>query len=85
LGANPNISPDGTKFFNKTAGDILQFRGLFKTPSVRNSDQRPTPTFVKAFMHNAVFKSLPEVVHFYNKRNIAVNATGHQVAFDLRN
>jgi methylamine dehydrogenase accessory protein MauD len=29
-------------------------------------------------------KSLQEVVHFYNTRNIAVNANGQQVAFDLR-
>ena len=36
-------------------------------------------------MHNGVFKSLQEVVHFYNKRNIAVNAAGQEVAFDLRN
>ena len=36
-------------------------------------------------MHNGVFKSLQEVVHFYNTRNIAVNANGQQVAFDLRN
>ena len=36
-------------------------------------------------MHNGVFKSLEEVVHFYNTRNIAVNAAGQQVAFDLRN
>jgi cytochrome c peroxidase len=85
LGANPNPAPDGTKFFNTTPGDIAQFRGLFKAPSVRNSDMRPSPTFVKAFMHNAVFKSLPEVVHFYNKRNIAVDANGNEVAFDLRN
>ena len=35
-------------------------------------------------MHNGVFKSLQEVVHFYNKRNIAVNAAGQEVAFDLR-
>jgi cytochrome c peroxidase len=84
MGANPNPAPDGTRFYNKTPGDILQFRGLFKTPSVRNSDLRPYPTFVKAFMHNAVFKSLAEVVHWYNKRNIAKNASGHEVAFDLR-
>ena len=49
------------------------------------SDKRPYPTFVKAYMHNGVFKSLQEVVHFYNTRNIAVNATGQEVAFDLRN
>ena len=51
---------------------------------MRNSDKRPYPTFVKAYMHNGVFKSLQEVVHFYNKRNIAVNAAGQEVAFDLR-
>jgi cytochrome c peroxidase len=36
-------------------------------------------------MHNGVFKSLEEVVHFYNKRNIAVDGNGNEVAFDLRN
>ena len=35
-------------------------------------------------MHNGVLKSLQQVVHFYNTRNIAVNANGQQVAFDLR-
>ena len=83
LGSNPNPAPDGTRFYNTTPGDILKFRGLFKAPSVRNSDKRPTPTFVRAYMHNGVFKSLQEVVHFYNKRNIAVNAAGQEVAFDL--
>jgi cytochrome c peroxidase len=85
LGRNPNPAPDGTRFFHKTPGDILQFRGLFKNPSVRNSDKRPYPTFVRAYMHNGVFKSLEQVVNFYNKRNIAVNANGQEVAFDLRN
>ncbi len=85
LGRNPNPAPDGTVFYNKTPGDIPQFRGLFKAPSVRNSDKRPYPTFVRAYMHNGVFKSLQQVVHFYNTRNIAVNANGEQVAFDLRN
>ncbi len=84
LGSNPNPAPDGTKFFKKKAGDILEFRGLFKVPSVRNSDKRPNPQFVRAYMHNGVFKSLEQVVNFYNKRNIAVNAAGQEVAFDLR-
>jgi cytochrome c peroxidase len=39
---------------------------------------------VKAYSHNSVFKSLEQVVHFTNKRNIAVNANGQEVAFDLR-
>jgi cytochrome c peroxidase len=84
LGANPNPAPGGTRFYNQVPGDIAQFRGLFKAPSNRDVDKRPYPSFVKAYMHNGVFKSLQEVVHFYNKRNIAVNATGQEVAFDLR-
>ena len=84
LGGNAVGGLDGTKFYNKTPGDIPQFRGLFLTPTTRNVDMRPSPTFVKAYMHNGVLKSLQEVVHFYNTRNIAVDANGQQVAFDLR-
>lgn len=40
--------------------------------------------FIKSYMHNGVFKRLKDVVHFYNKRNIAVDASGNEVAFDLR-
>jgi len=84
LGENPNPSPNGMYFMNATPGDIAEFRGLFKAPSLRNVDKRPSPDFVKAYMHNGVFKSLEKVVLFYNKRNIAVNHLGHEVAFDLR-
>jgi len=31
---------------------------------------RPRPEFVKAYMHNGYFKSLKEVVHFYNTRDV---------------
>jgi cytochrome c peroxidase len=81
LGANPNPAPDGTVFNNPATNS--PFLGLFIAPTTRNVDLRPTPTFVKAYMHNGVFKSLATVVHFYNKRNIAVNAAGVEVAFDL--
>ena len=83
LGANPNPAPDGTLFMNEAPGDIPQFRGLFKAPSLRNVDLRPHPGFVKSYMHNGVFKSLEEVVHFYNKRNIATNSDGVEVSFNL--
>lgn len=83
LGANPNPAPDGTQFFNVTPGDLQQFDGLFKAPSLRNVDKRPNPCFVKSYMHNGVFKSLEEVVHFYNKRNIATNSAGEEVEFNL--
>lgn len=51
-------------------GDPLAIDGTFKTPTLRNVDKRPYPGFVKAYMHNGVFKSLEEVVHFYNTRNL---------------
>jgi cytochrome c peroxidase len=83
LGANPNPAPDGTLFMSNSPGDIPKFRGLFKAPSLRNVDRRPRPDFVKSYMHNGVFKSLAEVVHFYNKRNIATNSAGCEVSFNL--
>jgi hypothetical protein len=45
--------------------------GKFKVPTLRNVDKRPGNGFIKAYMHNGVFKSLKEVVHFYNTRDIA--------------
>ncbi|MDR3635539.1 MAG: cytochrome c peroxidase [Isosphaeraceae bacterium] len=84
LGANPNPAPSGGLFMHRVPGDIPQFRGLFKAPSLRNVDKRPSASFVKSYMHNGVFKSLQDVVHFYNKRNIAVDALGNESAFDLR-
>jgi cytochrome c peroxidase len=72
-----------TKFYKNVPGDIPEFRGLFKAPSVRGTNKRPSPDFVKAYVHNGIFKSLKDVVHFYNKRNFAVNANGKEIAFDL--
>ena len=43
-------------------GNMPKFRGLFKTPSMRGADKRPSPDFVKAYMHNGVFKSLKDVI-----------------------
>ena len=48
------------------------FEGAVQTPTLRNVDLRPglpSHAFVKAYMHNGYFKSLKEVVHFYNTRN----------------
>ncbi len=60
-----NIGPTGNG-----QGDFLAVNGTFKAPTLRNVDKRPRPDFVKAYMHNGAFKSLPEVVHFYNTRNL---------------
>jgi cytochrome c peroxidase len=73
LGGNPNPAPNGMFFFNSTPGDNPQFNGLFQTPTLRDVDRRPSPNFVKAYMHNGVFKSLKQVVHFYNTRNLTTS------------
>jgi cytochrome c peroxidase len=46
-----------------------KFDGKIQVPTLRNVDMRPRPDFVKAYMHNGYFKSLKEVVHFYNTRD----------------
>ena len=63
-------------------GDFLRTRPEFATyawdndgkqrvPTVRNVDARPGKGWPKAFMHNGALKSLEEVVHFYNTRDVA--------------
>jgi len=43
--------------------------GAFKTPTLRNVDKRTNPGFTKAYTHNGWFKSLTNLVHFYNTRD----------------
>lgn len=45
--------------------------GKHKVPTLRNVDRRPGNGFTKAYLHNGVFKTLKEVVHFYNTRDVA--------------
>jgi cytochrome c peroxidase len=44
--------------------------------TLRNIDMRPYPAFVKSYMHNGYLKSLKEVVHFYNTRDVYKSPTG---------
>ena len=44
--------------------------GKHKVPTLRNVDLRPSNHFIKAYSHNGYFKSLEEVVHFYNTRDV---------------
>jgi cytochrome c peroxidase len=60
------------------------FDGRFRVPTLRNVDKRPRPDFVKAYGHNGYFKSLKEIVHFYNTRDTppkcAVGDLGEKVS-----
>ncbi len=53
--------------YAKDAQDAL---GKHKVPTLRNVDLRPTGNFIKAYGHNGYFKSLKEIVHFYNTRDL---------------
>jgi cytochrome c peroxidase len=50
--------------------------GKMKVPTLRNVDRRPYPAAPKSYMHNGVFKSLDEVVHFYNTRDVLALCAG---------
>ena len=64
------LPPGNTGTGSNGQGDYLQINGTFKAPTLRNVDARPSPDFIKCYMHNGVFKSLKDVVHFYNTRNL---------------
>jgi len=56
-----------TTQYNQSASDN---NGMHKVPTLRNVDKRPYPDFIKAYGHNGYFKSLNQIVHFYNSRDV---------------
>jgi cytochrome c peroxidase len=76
-----SFNPEGKKWIDLGLGEFLASRadyrqfaqendGKQKVPTLRNVDRRPSPTFIKAYMHNGYFKTLKGVVHFYNTRDV---------------
>ncbi len=74
LQADPDYVDLGLGGFLKSRGEpaaVYQPEiGKMKIPTLRNVGKKPSPTATKAYMHNGVFKSLKEVVHFYNTRDV---------------
>lgn len=70
---NPEFVDLGLGAFLKSAGypeEVYQGEyGKFKVPTLRNVDKREDDT-VKAYGHNGFFKSLKDIVHFYNTRDV---------------
>lgn len=75
------INPQGADWIDKGLGGFLETRpewadkaaenyGKHKVPTLRNVGKANSEEFTKAFMHNGVFKSLLEVVQFYNNRDV---------------
>jgi cytochrome c peroxidase len=70
--ANPSWADPGLGGFllnTQYSGVSSTEIGKFKVPTLRNVDLRPFPEFIKAYGHNGYFKSLEEIVHFYNTRD----------------
>jgi len=76
----PMINPDGRQWVDLGLGGVLLHedtlrdqiepnKGKFKVPTLRNVDRRPSSTFVRSYMHNGYFRSLEQVVDFYNSRD----------------
>ncbi len=74
-------NPDGAAWVDPGLGGFLKSAGYgsdvyepewgkHKVPTLRNVDLRPDPGFVKAYGHNGFFKSLEEIAHFYNTRDV---------------
>jgi len=75
------INPAGENWVDYGLGGFLQSRpewagmapenmGKQKVPTLRNVGKANGNGFPKAYTHNGVFKSLKEVVHFYNTRDV---------------
>ncbi len=70
--APANINPHGRQYKDLGLGGVLKQESQFgkvKVPTLRNVAKKPNREFVKSYLHNGKFKSLKEVVHFYNKRD----------------
>jgi cytochrome c peroxidase len=56
---------------------VAQNCGRFQVPALRSVDKRPSPDFVKAYGHSGHFKSLKQIVHFYNTRDVLPRCAAH--------
>lgn len=65
-----NFDPDDPDHGLFEFTGILEHEGDFRTPTLRNVDMRRGNGFPKAYMHNGYFKTLEQVVHFYNTQAV---------------
>jgi cytochrome c peroxidase len=81
LGGGLNWIDSGLGGFLKTtqySSSAADNNGKHKVPTLRNVDKRPYPEFIKAYGHNGYFKSLNQIVHFYNTRDVLGSCTSAQ-------
>lgn len=79
-GMPAGFNPEGAQWVDKGLGGFLATRkdweghadanmGKHKVPTLRNVDRKSSPDLGKAYGHNGYFKSLKEIVRFYNRRD----------------
>ncbi len=72
--AGPSWVDPGLADFVKDVPQYAMFvsrtYGKHKVPTLRNVDKRRSEGFVKSYGHNGCFKSLQDIVHFYNTRDV---------------
>jgi cytochrome c peroxidase len=84
---NREANPAGDAWIDEGLGGFLATQpaytrhaqtnmGKHRAPTLRNVDVRPSSGFIKAYGHNGYFKSLEQVVHFYNTRDVLPACTG---------
>lgn len=62
-----DLNPDGVNFVDLGLGGIIndpELNGKFKVPTLRNAEK------TSPYLHNGIFKTLREVVVFYNTRDV---------------
>ena len=71
FGSGPNPNANWRQYAPKVDGQmqVSSVRDVASTPAQCPTTEAPGPYFQKGFFHNGYFKSLKQVVHFYNTRD----------------
>ncbi|MGD8393837.1 MAG: cytochrome c peroxidase [Candidatus Eiseniibacteriota bacterium] len=79
-GMPPKWNPDGADWVDPGLGGFLagtqyasqapENYGKHKVPTLRNVGRKPAADDVKAYGHNGYFKTLTDIMHFYNTRDV---------------
>ncbi|HWE83642.1 MAG TPA: cytochrome c peroxidase [Terracidiphilus sp.] len=72
FGSAPNPNSSWTKYASKSDGQMqtMTARNVALTPPQCPTTDAPGPYFQKEFFHNGYIKSLKQMVHFYNTRDV---------------
>jgi len=72
FGSAPNPNADWVQFAPTVDGQmqVATARNVAMTPPECPTTEAPGPYFQKEFFHNGYIKSLKQLVHFYNTRNV---------------